>query len=82
MNTEKLGSVVVSVIVSIAFGVACWLVLTRVGIPDNALTQMMCGYLAAKFGTVVDYWMGSSAGSKAKDQVIAAQAPAVKEPNP
>lgn len=70
------GAPVVSVIVLTAFGAACWLVLTKAlpdGSQDIALYTM--GALQTMAGSVVSYWVGSSAGSAAKDQRLAAASP-------
>ena len=40
------------------------------GVADNPVTQMLVGTFAAAFGTVAQYWLGSSAGSHAKDSTI------------
>jgi hypothetical protein len=42
------------------------------GVADNPVTQMLVGTFAAAFGTVAQYWLGSSAGSHAKDTTISA----------
>lgn len=39
------------------------------GAPDQVIT-MLVGTLAAAFGAVVQYWLGSSSGSKNKDEAI------------
>ena len=44
--------------------------------PDSPkdLMNIMLGSLAASFGAVVQYWVGSSAGSRDKDATVAALA--------
>jgi len=42
------------------------------GVVDNPVTQMLVGTFAAAFGTVAQYWLGSSAGSHAKDATVSA----------
>lgn len=37
---------------------------------DNPEFSMLTGGLSTSFGTVVQYWLGSSAGSKQKDAVL------------
>lgn len=39
------------------------------------VAMVMLGMLASKYGTVVDFHYGSSAGSAAKDQIIAEKKP-------
>jgi hypothetical protein len=51
-------------------------------IPDTAVTNILLGTLAAAFVQVVNYWLGSSAGSKAKDITIRAIAKDQAEPTP
>jgi hypothetical protein len=38
---------------------------------QTTMLNIMLGALATSFGTVVQFWLGSSAGSKSKDQAIA-----------
>lgn len=67
--STRLGPIVVSVIVAVMFGIVLNIILTKAGgVPDTQLITLMCGVLAAKFGDVVNYWVGSSSGSKAKDE--------------
>lgn len=54
------------------FVVVCIIVL-RGGVIDVSMKEVglvLIGQLSMKFGTVVDYFFGSSAGSAAKDQAI------------
>ena len=44
------------------------------GLPTDAAYAQLVGALAAGFGAVLQYWVGSSAGSRAKDGTIAAAA--------
>lgn len=41
-------------------------------IPENSNTQLLIGCLIANFTQVVSYWLGSSAGSREKDDTIRA----------
>jgi hypothetical protein len=69
------GAPLVSILVMIAFGVACWMVLTRSlpeGSQDIALYTM--GALQSMAAAVVAYWVGSSAGSARKDEALRAVA--------
>jgi hypothetical protein len=51
-------------------------------IPDTAVRNILLGTLAAAFVQVVNYWLGSSAGSEAKDTTIRAIAENRAEPAP
>ena len=65
------GSSVVSGIVVAAFAVVSVVVFGRYGV-ESAVGQLIAGALIAKFGTVVDYWLGSSRGSSDRaDQITA-----------
>lgn len=69
------GSVIVSVIVTIAFSVVLGLFMYRpyaISGPAEAVLNILVGTLAAAFTQVVNYWLGSSAGSAAKDAMIRA----------
>jgi hypothetical protein len=59
-------------IVIVSFAAVCVLMFRGgaidVSVKDVAL--VLVGQLGAKFGTVVDYHFGSSAGSAAKDQTL------------
>jgi hypothetical protein len=62
---------VVALIVMAAFAVALlWIM--KWGIADTAkdVVMIMIGVLGAKFGSVVDYFVGSSAGSRNKSDTI------------
>ena len=66
------GRVMVSVIVVLGFILILILVLTT-KLQGNATSEVllvMLGALAAAFGQVVSYWVGSSASSSAKDATI------------
>lgn len=69
--STRIGPITVSIIVSVTFGIVLYVVLTHVGIPESQMVILMIGILSAKFGDVVNYWIGSSSGSKAKDETIA-----------
>lgn len=77
MNTNRIsvvGRIVVSVIVTLGFFWALFLVVTRnlQGGEVNQILLIMLGGLTTKFGDVVVYWIGSSAGSSEKDAATAA----------
>ena len=64
------GAPVMSTLITIGFlGIVGWSVVH--GVADNPITQMLVGTFAASFGSVVTYWLGSSASSHAKDSTIA-----------
>lgn len=69
------GSVVVSVLVLIAFGATVWSALYN-PVPEGSkeLLLMLLGNLATMAAAVVAYWVGSSAGSARKDEVLRAGA--------
>lgn len=73
--TSKLGQIIVSVVVTIGFVTLLFLWVYRpVSIADGAASEVLnvlVGALAAAFGQVVSYWLGSSAGSKDKDETLA-----------
>jgi hypothetical protein len=65
------GAPVVSAIIAAGFLAITGYAVVR-GVSDNPVTQMLVGTFAAAFGTVAQYWLGSSAGSHAKDTTISA----------
>ena len=65
------GSPVISTIVVIAFAAVAVVVFTRYGV-DSAVGQLIAGALIAKFGTVVDFWLGSSKGASDRADEITA----------
>jgi hypothetical protein len=77
------GSPVISAIVVASFGVVGVFVFLRYGV-DSAVGQLIAGALIAKFGTVVDFWLGSSNGASERanqmtallHQALIGQAPA------
>lgn len=69
------GAPVVSSIVVVGFVILLALWLFHPPSSDPALLavlNIMVGTLASAFGAVVQYWLGSSAGSKEKDQTLSA----------
>ena len=64
------GSPVISVIVVSAFAAVAAVVVVEYGV-ESPVGQLIAGALIAKFGTVVDYWLGSSKGSADRvDQIV------------
>ncbi len=70
------GAPVVSVTVTAGF-IGVLAILTRHALPDSGVVNVLVGTLATAFGSVVNYWLGSSAGSQAKTQQLASLAHAV-----
>jgi hypothetical protein len=80
MNTRLDGSVIVSCVVTIGFIGVLFLWLYRpIAVPNSEVLNVLVGTLAAGFGQVVNYWLGSSAGSKKKDETLAAVAAVTAE---
>ena len=75
MIEERLGAVVVSLMVMALFGAALWAWVTIPAVNDSQTLAILVGALAAQFGNVVGYWVGSSAGSKSKDKLLLDAAP-------
>ncbi len=75
MNLLKtLPAVLVSCLVFLVFGLQIYLVMMRQISMDQAthdVVMLIVGVVVAKFGTVVDFWLGSSAGSREKDAALA-----------
>ncbi len=70
--STRYGPIVVSVIVTITFGLVLFLLMTKaVANADSDLMKILTGALSAKFGDTVNFWIGSSSGSKAKDEMVA-----------
>jgi hypothetical protein len=66
------GSVVVSVVIVIAFGSTTYAVLTNhLGALDGGFGSVLVGTLAAMATQVANYWLGSSQGSNAKNALLA-----------
>lgn len=72
MNTENVGRFAISLLVVAAF-VAYLVGLMLAPIPTEMrdVVNTAGGFLAGAFTMVVSYWVGSSAGSSAKDKTIA-----------
>jgi hypothetical protein len=71
-NLSNVGKVSVSLIVTFGFLGVTWLLLTTKleGSATPEVLLMLVGTLAAKFGDVVAYWIGSSQSSSTKDAAI------------
>lgn len=61
------GTSVVSVIVTVMFGVMLYVVVGQSG-PVSEAALLLLGTLATGFGAVLNYFLGSSIGSRAKDE--------------
>jgi hypothetical protein len=69
-STIAWGAPVVSVAVTVGF-IGILSVMTLRVVPDSGVVNVLVGTLATAFGSVVNYWLGSSAGSHAKTQQLA-----------
>ena len=71
-STIAWGAPVVSLVVLVTFGVVVELALTRT-LPETAepVLNVLMGTLGAMATSVVNYWVGSSAGSDRKDEHLA-----------
>lgn len=67
------GAPVVSGAVTVGF-VGVLASLTLHALPDSGVVNVLVGTLATAFGSVVNFWLGSSAGSQAKTQQLASLA--------
>ena len=64
---------VISIMVVVTFGTLMFLLILRPVAIDASLKEVLLilvGVLASKFGSVVDYYMGSSAGSKHANETL------------
>jgi hypothetical protein len=68
---DRWGAPVVSVVVLVSFGTVMWVAMTR-ALPTGSETivNMLLGTMAAMATSVVAYWVGSSAGSAAKTDLL------------
>lgn len=65
------GPVVVSILVTLAFMLALWFVVRQeIPLASREIAYILLGTLAAKFGDIVAYWVGSSSGSASKDAAL------------
>lgn len=66
------GSIVVSVVIIVAFGWTTWSVLNaRLSATDGQFGSILVGTLAAMASQVANYWLGSSASSTTKNALLA-----------
>jgi TRAP-type C4-dicarboxylate transport system permease small subunit len=73
MPNLKLGPAAVSIMVVVAFmAVVMLLILHPIDFSEKVATilNVLLGTLSAKFGDVVAYHIGSSAGSQSKDELL------------
>lgn len=73
MVNEKSGAVLISIIVTLGFVTMLILLVLRplpIGDATTQLLTLLVGVLAAQFANTVQFWLGSSIGSKGKDEVI------------
>jgi membrane protein DedA with SNARE-associated domain len=64
------GAPVVSVLVVAGFLALVGGMMFRT-VPDSQVALVLFGSLSTAFGSVISYWLGSSAGSKDKDAMLA-----------
>lgn len=70
------GSVVVSIVIVAAFGIATYEVLSgHLSGADAGFGSVLVGTLAAMATQVANYWLGSSSGSRGKDLALANSMP-------
>lgn len=85
IDPQKWGAFVVSCVILALFSfvVICSLLILH-GLPSDQGTQQIVGALIAGVSGVLGYWIGSSAGSKSKDEALAkaAAAPASSQSEP
>ena len=69
---------VVSFVVAVTFAVVLVIVL-HWGVIEGArdIGMVMVGVLSSKYGTVIDYWIGSSSGSARKTEIAVETAAAI-----
>jgi DNA mismatch repair protein MutH len=70
LDCQRSGAIIISVVTVLGFAIVCGLTFFMPRL-DNQLTTVMLTTYSAGFIAVLNYWLGSSAGSKAKDQQIA-----------
>jgi uncharacterized membrane protein YdjX (TVP38/TMEM64 family) len=71
MSAENIGRISISITVVFAFLAYVYLILTIAIPPDmRDVVNTAGGLLGGAFMAVVGYWVGSSAGSSAKDKTI------------
>jgi hypothetical protein len=70
----KWAPIVVSALVIVIFGFALALLAFRL-VPDATSMHDVLVALLAQVQAVISYWLGSSAGSKSKDAIIAQSPP-------
>jgi hypothetical protein len=69
MTNEGKGAVIISVIIVISFAIVSAAVLFQP--VDGAIANVLLTIHSGGFVQVMNYWLGSSSGSKAKDAHIA-----------
>jgi hypothetical protein len=71
---QKYGAIAISVMIVLSFGtiLGIWLLRpTSVQGASSEVLNILLGTLAAGFTQVCNYWLGSSSGSKHKDEALA-----------
>lgn len=72
MNLSDWGKVLISIIVTVGFMSILVLIITSKvqGQTTPEVLLVMLGALAQGFGTIINYWTGSSQSSSSKDETI------------
>jgi hypothetical protein len=80
LMTVSKGAVWISILVVCGFFTSIILAMTQ-AIPEGSenLAYLLIGTLASGFSSVLGYWIGSSSGSKEKNQMLAVYAEAAKK---
>ncbi len=75
--TKSLMPQIISVIIMLGFFLSIWLVASlHQEEQDQQILYMLLGTMASAFGAVINYWLGSSAGSHSKDIALLNSVPA------
>jgi hypothetical protein len=74
---------IISAVVLVTFGVVMWIALTQtMPAGSETILNMLLGTLAAMATSVVGYWVGSSAGSERKTDLLYNSTPTAASPQP
>ncbi len=67
---EKVGALLVSLVATVAFGAVLFFWVIRPPTVNSDVLNVLVGALSAGYIQTLNYWFGSSAGSKQKDTTI------------
>lgn len=84
MNAANIGRILVSAVVVVGFMAVTILFLLQKysGTAPGEVLTILVGVLGTNFTSVVSYWIGSSSGSSAKDDKLAALVPEAPKATP